>query len=240
MKLVVKIGGAALDNKELVKKFASAIPSLCQEGHQVVVVHGGGAALSRTLKQLGCETSFVNGLRVTDSQTRDVAIMVLAGQLNKQLVATIGAAGQPAIGICGGDLGMFRASKKQSPDLGFVGEIRSVNREAIERLWSAGIVPVVSSLALGYERRRRYSHSLARREGHSFDGGTGDREWRHVAQARSLHQRAQEGRYAGEDSSRVERRSSSGVLYPSHRMRHGGDCFMNRHTFDRALERRNS
>jgi len=151
VKLVVKIGGAALDNKELVKKFASAIPSLRQEGHQVVVVHGGGAALSRTLKQLGCETSFVNGLRVTDSQTRDVAIMVLAGQLNKQLVATIGAAGQPAIGICGGDLGMFRASKKQSPDLGFVGEIRSVNREAIERLWSVGIVPVVSSLALGYD-----------------------------------------------------------------------------------------
>lgn len=151
MKLVVKIGGAALDSKELVKKFATAIPGLCREGHQVVVVHGGGVALSRTLKQLGCETTFINGLRVTDSLTRDVAIMVLAGQLNKQLVASIGAAGQPAIGICGGDLGMFRASKKQSPDLGFVGEIRSVNREAIEQLWSAGIVPVVSSLALGFD-----------------------------------------------------------------------------------------
>ena len=151
MKLVVKIGGAALDNKELVKKFAAAIPGLCQEGHQVVVVHGGGAALSRTLKQLGHETSFVNGLRVTDSQTRDVAIMVLAGQLNKQLVASIGAAGQPAIGICGGDLGMFRAARKLSPDLGFVGEIRSVNTDGIQRLWSAGIVPVVSSLALGFD-----------------------------------------------------------------------------------------
>ena len=77
--------------------------------------------------------------------------MVLAGQLNKQLVASIGAAGQPAIGICGGDLGMFRASKKQSPDLGFVGEIRSVDTRWIERLWSAGIVPVVSSLALGFD-----------------------------------------------------------------------------------------
>ena len=151
MKLVVKIGGAALDDKELVKKFASAIPSLCKEGHQVVVVHGGGAALSRTLKQLGCETTFINGLRVTDSQTRDVAIMVLAGQLNKQLVASIGAAGQPAIGLCGGDLGMFRAAKKVSPDLGFVGEIRSVNTDAIQRLWSAGIVPVISSLALGFD-----------------------------------------------------------------------------------------
>lgn len=151
MKLVIKIGGAALDNKELVKKFAAAIPGLCREGHQVIVVHGGGAALSRTLKQLGCETTFINGLRVTDSQTRDVAIMVLAGQLNKQLVASMGAAGQPAIGLCGGDLGMFRASKKQSPDLGFVGEIRSVNTDAIQRLWSAGIVPVVSSLALGFD-----------------------------------------------------------------------------------------
>ncbi len=149
MKLVVKIGGAALDDKELVSKFAKTIPSLWQEEHKLVIVHGGGAALSRTLKQLGCETSFVNGLRVTDEQTRDVAMMVLAGQLNKQLVAAIGAAGQPAIGICGGDLRMFRAAKKRSPDLGFVGEICSVDAAWIERLWSAGIVPVVSSLALG-------------------------------------------------------------------------------------------
>ena len=151
MKLVVKIGGAALDNKELVNKFAKTIPSLCQDGHKLVIVHGGGAALSRTLKQLGCETSFVNGLRVTDAQTRDVAMMVLAGQLNKQLVAAIGGAGQPAIGICGGDLRMFRAAKKHQPDLGFVGEICSVDSDWIERLWSAGIVPVVSSLALGHD-----------------------------------------------------------------------------------------
>ncbi len=151
MKLVIKIGGAALDSKELVQKFAKTIPSLCKEGHRIVIVHGGGAALSRTLKQLGCETTFIDGLRVTNAQTRDVAIMVLAGQLNKQLVAALGAAGQLAIGLCGGDLGMFRASKKQSPDLGFVGEIRSVNIEWIERLWTTGIVPVVSSLALGFD-----------------------------------------------------------------------------------------
>ena len=106
MKLVIKIGGAALDDKELVNKFAKTIPDLCGAGHKIVIVHGGGAALSRTLKQLGCETTFVNGLRVTDAQTRDVAMMVLAGQLNKQLVAAIGEAGQPAIGLCGGDLRM--------------------------------------------------------------------------------------------------------------------------------------
>lgn len=151
MKLVVKIGGAALDDRELVSTFARTIPSLCGEGHKLVIVHGGGAALSRTLKQLGCETTFVNGLRVTDSQTRDVAMMVLAGQLNKQLVAAVGEAGQPALGICGGDLRMVLASKKKQPDLGYVGEVCSVDASWIERLWNAGVVPVVSSLALGFD-----------------------------------------------------------------------------------------
>jgi acetylglutamate kinase len=151
MKIVIKIGGAALDDKELVTKFAKTIPSLCREGHKLLIVHGGGAALSRTLKQLGCETTFVNGLRVTDAQTRDVAVMVLAGQLNKQLVASVGAAGQAAIGICGGDLHIVRAAKMKQPELGYVGEICSVDAHWIERLWEAGIVPVVSSLALGVD-----------------------------------------------------------------------------------------
>ena len=151
MKLVIKIGGAALDDKEVVNTFAKTVPDLCREGHKLMIVHGGGAALSRTLKQLGCETTFINGLRVTDSQTRDVAIMVLAGQLNKQLVAAIGEAGQPAIGICGGDLRMVLASKKKQPDLGYVGEVTSVDARWIERLWEAGVVLVVSSLALGFD-----------------------------------------------------------------------------------------
>jgi acetylglutamate kinase len=151
MKLVIKIGGAALDDKEVVSRFAKTIPSLCRQGHKLVIVHGGGAALSRTLKQLGRETTFINGLRVTDSQTRDVAVMVLAGQLNKQLVATIGEAGQPAIGMCGGDLRMVLASKKKQPDLGYVGEISAVDAQWIVRFWEAGVVPVVSSLALGFD-----------------------------------------------------------------------------------------
>jgi acetylglutamate kinase len=151
MKLVIKIGGAALDDKEVVSTFARAIPSLVSEGHKLVIVHGGGAALSRTLKQLGCETAFVNGLRVTDSQTRDVAMMVLAGHLNKQLVAAIGDAGQPAIGMCGGDLRMVLATRKKQPDLGFVGEICTVDSQWIERFWDAGVVPVISSLALGFD-----------------------------------------------------------------------------------------
>ena len=151
MKLVIKIGGAALDDKTLVQTFARTIPNLTREGHQVVIVHGGGAALTRTMKRLGCESTFVNGLRVTDSETRDVAIMVLAGQLNKQLVAAIGEAGQPALGICGGDLRMVLAAKKKQPDLGYVGEITAVDTQWIERLWNAGVVPVISSVALGFD-----------------------------------------------------------------------------------------
>ena len=151
MKLVIKIGGAALDDKELVSTFAKTIPSLCREGHQLVIVHGGGAALTRTLKQLGCQSAFINGLRVTDTQTRDVALMVLAGQLNKQLVAAIGEAGQPAIGICGGDLRMVLASKTKQSDLGYVGEVGFVDASWIERLWTAGVVPVISSIALGFD-----------------------------------------------------------------------------------------
>ncbi len=151
MKLVIKIGGAALDDKRLVETFASTITSLCREGHHLVVIHGGGAALSRTLKQLGCESRFIDGLRVTDAQTRDAALMVLAGQLNKQLVAAIGDAGQPAIGICGGDLRMVLASKKKQPDLGYVGEVCSVDAGWIERLWAVGVVPVIASLALGLD-----------------------------------------------------------------------------------------
>lgn len=152
MKLIVKIGGAALDNPELVKTFATAIAELAKTGHQIAVVHGGGAALTRTMKELGRESTFINGLRVTDRQTRDVALMVLAGHLNKQLVAAVGATGQPALGLCGGDLHLVRAVKKNGGvDLGFVGDIRAVDTQWIQRLWGHGAVPIISSIALGSE-----------------------------------------------------------------------------------------
>lgn len=151
MKIVVKIGGAALDQPELVQKCARAIVELTTEGHQVAVVHGGGAALTRTLSQLGKQSTFINGLRVTDAETRDVALMVLAGRVNKELVAVLGTAGRPAVGICGGDALAFRARKKPTNgvDLGFVGEISAVEPRWIEAIWNYGAVPVISSLALG-------------------------------------------------------------------------------------------
>ena len=152
MRVVVRIGGAALDNKELVRKCARAIVDLADGNHhQVAVVHGGGTELTRTLHQLGKESNFINGLRVTDSETRDIALMVLAGKVNKALVAELAALGKPAIGMCGADGLSFRARKKKTNgcDLGFVGEICSADPRWIDAIWNAGGIPVISSVALG-------------------------------------------------------------------------------------------
>jgi acetylglutamate kinase len=150
MKVVVKIGGAALEDRGVVRKFAQAIAEFTRAGHQVAVVHGGGVTLSRTMQQLGHESMFVNGLRVTDAETRDVALMVLAGKVNKQLAAAISAVGQPALGICGGDLRIMQAAKlRTKDDLGYVGEVCAVESKWFTMLWSNGVVPVLSSLAIG-------------------------------------------------------------------------------------------
>jgi acetylglutamate kinase len=151
VKIVVKIGGAALEDKSTLYKCAHAVVDLARDGHKVAVVHGGGSALTRTLKLLGKQSEFVDGLRITDAETRDVALMVLAGIVNKSFVAAIVAAGNPAIGLCGGDGMSFRARKKKTEgyDLGFVGEICSVEPRWLEAIWGEGGIPVMSSLALG-------------------------------------------------------------------------------------------
>jgi acetylglutamate kinase len=151
MTIVVKIGGAALEDAFVLRKCAKAIAELAQDGHRVAVVHGGGGALTRMLKQLGKQSEFVGGLRVTDAETRDVALMVLGGLINKRMVAAIQAAGMPAVGFCGGDGMTFRARKKlvRGNDLGFVGEICFAEPCWIEALWQQGGIPVLASLALG-------------------------------------------------------------------------------------------
>jgi len=151
MIIVVKIGGAALEDAATLRKCAKAVAELAQDGHRVAVVHGGGSALTRVLKQLGKKSEFVGGLRVTDAETRDVALMVLGGMVNKKLVAAIQAAGMPAVGFCGGDGMTFRARKKvtKENDLGYVGEICFAEPCWIEALWQQGGIPVIASLALG-------------------------------------------------------------------------------------------
>jgi len=89
MTIVIKIGGAALEDASTLRKCAKAIAELAQDGHRVAVVHGGGSALTRVLKQLGKQSEFIGGLRVTDAETRDVALMVLGGMVNKKLVAAM-------------------------------------------------------------------------------------------------------------------------------------------------------
>ena len=151
MRVVVKIGGAALDNPAVLRKCAHAMVELAGDGHQVAVIHGGGMELTRTMERLGKKSEFINGLRVTDAETRDMALMVLAGMVNKRLVSAIGAAGKPAIGLCGGDGGTVRARKKENNgcDLGYVGEICAVEPRWIQAIWGQGGIPVISSLAVG-------------------------------------------------------------------------------------------
>ena len=150
MRIVVKLGGATLEDNSMLHRAALAVRQLADE-HQVAVVHGGGAALTRMLTQVGKTSEFVNGLRVTDAETRDFAVMVLAGHMNKKLVAALGAVGQPAMGLCGGDGMAFRARKKTSNghDLGYVGEISAVDPSWIKTIWEQHSVPVISSVALG-------------------------------------------------------------------------------------------
>jgi acetylglutamate kinase len=155
MKIVVKIGGQAVEAPELRRNLARQISELCRSGHQVVVVHGGGKLLTQTLQRLGIPTEFQEGLRVTDAATRDVALMVLAGIVNKQWVAELGAQGQRALGVCGGDAGLVVARRAwvrangQVKDLGFVGRPRKVSTAVLEMAFRSGLVPVVASVAPG-------------------------------------------------------------------------------------------
>jgi acetylglutamate kinase len=148
--IVIKVGGAAIEDASILVGCARAVAQFAAEGYRVVIVHGGGKRLSSTLQQLGMRSEFVEGLRVTDAATRDVALMVLAGLVNKRLVAALQQVEVPALGLCGGDGMMFRARKKTTPgrDLGFVGEISAVDLRWLEAICKEGGVPVLASLAL--------------------------------------------------------------------------------------------
>jgi len=152
MRYVVKIGGRAIEDAATLLACSQAVADMARDGNQVAVVHGGGAALTRILKQMGKQSEFIAGLRVTDAETRDAALMVLAGRVNKQLVAAISSRGLAAVGLSGGDGLVFRARKKRTaPDLGFVGEIAASDPRWLHAVWQMGGVPVISSIALGFD-----------------------------------------------------------------------------------------
>ncbi len=151
MRIVVKIAGALLESPETTRLIAGQVAEVSQAGHELLVLHGGGKILTSTMERLGLEARFVNGLRVSDPATRDAALMVLAGLVNKRLVAAISSAGQPAVGICGGDGNTFLAEKMSlsDADLGFVGYLIGCRPALLELLWANGIVPVAASMAPG-------------------------------------------------------------------------------------------
>ena len=146
--VVVKIGGAALDNPKLRETFVEDIVLLSWVGISVVVVHGGGKQVSKMLERLGHAPVFVDGIRVTDAPSLEVAEMVLGGTLNKELVRQIQKLGGRAVGITGKDGGLVRAAFQDEKKLGFVGKITSVDPSVINRLLP-DFIPVVAPLGTG-------------------------------------------------------------------------------------------
>lgn len=158
---VVKYGGHAMGDADLAHDFAEDVVLLKAVGINPVVVHGGGPQIGDMLRKLGVESRFVDGLRVTDKATAEVAEMVLSGSINKQIVGWIAGAGGKAIGISGKDGGLVTASKvtrtakdpgsqiEQVVDLGFVGEPDAVDTTVIETIVAAGMIPVIAPIAPG-------------------------------------------------------------------------------------------
>ena len=158
---VVKYGGHAMGDPELARDFAEDIVLLKAVGINPVVVHGGGPQIGAMLKRLNINSEFVDGLRVTDAATAQIAEMVLAGSINKELVGWINAAGGTAAGISGKDAHLVRAAKvtrtrrdpgsriEEAVDLGFVGEPESIDRTLIDVLTAAGIIPVIAPVGMG-------------------------------------------------------------------------------------------
>jgi acetylglutamate kinase len=153
VRLVIKIAGALLEREETVQTIARQIAELARAGHELLVVHGGGKIFTTTLERMGIASRFVNGLRVTDRETRDAAVMVFAGLLNKRVAGAISLAGQPAVGISASDAACFLAEPMQVDEreggLGFVGYLTEVNLDFLRSLWRSGVVPVASCLGLG-------------------------------------------------------------------------------------------
>ena len=144
--VVVKYGGNAMVNEQLKQQVMEDIVLLWLIGVKVVLVHGGGPEISQTMKKLGKESVFVNGLRVTDRETVDIVQMVLAGKVNKTLVNLLQIKGGHAVGLCGIDGGIIEATIKDET-LGYVGEITKIRTQPITDLLEKNYIPVISTIA---------------------------------------------------------------------------------------------
>ena len=143
--MVIKYGGNAMINETLKNAVMNDLVTLTLLGVRVVLVHGGGPAINRSLKAIGHESHFVDGLRYTDDVTITVVQQVLAGEVNKDLVSLLRGRG---VGLCGMDGQMMLCRKTSGKDLGFVGEVESVDTRLIDRLLSDGFIPVIASVGM--------------------------------------------------------------------------------------------
>jgi acetylglutamate kinase len=156
--VVIKYGGAAMEDPELREEFARDVVLLKYVGLSPIVVHGGGPDITAYMERLGLPVEFVAGLRVSDADTVEVAKMVLVGKVNKEIVMRINRHGQPAVGLCGDDGSLFRVSRRAGPageDIGFVGRIERVNVDVLNHV-SSDYIPVIASVG-------------ADRDGHSYN-----------------------------------------------------------------------
>ncbi|HSS63881.1 MAG TPA: acetylglutamate kinase [Gammaproteobacteria bacterium] len=163
--IVVKYGGAAMVDEKLKSGFARDIVLMKLVGINPVVVHGGGPQIGKLLERIGKETRFVEGMRVTDSETMDVVEMVLGGLVNKEIVTLINHHGGSAVGLSGKDGGLIEASKltftRNGPaldvpeiiDMGFVGEVKSVDISVVNLLISGDFIPIIAPIGVGEDGR---------------------------------------------------------------------------------------
>jgi acetylglutamate kinase len=145
LKLLVKLGGTLLDDEASRKTMASQLAALRRE-HELVVVHGGGKQVTRYLEERGIQSRFVGGLRVSDEAVIDAVTQVIAGKVNKQLVAAVSAAGKLAVGLSGVD-GLLTKAERLNPDLGFVGKPTKTDGNLLDLLIGAGFLPIVACIA---------------------------------------------------------------------------------------------
>jgi len=151
--VVIKYGGAAMEDDALREEFARDVVLLKYVGLNPIVVHGGGPEISAYMKRLGLPVEFVGGLRVSDKDTVEVAKMVLMGKVNKEIVLRLNRHGQPAVGLCGDDGSLFRVARRSAPggeDIGFVGSIERVNVGVIEHV-ASDYIPVIASVGADRE-----------------------------------------------------------------------------------------
>jgi acetylglutamate kinase len=151
--VVIKYGGAAMEDEALREEFARDVVLLKYVGLAPIVVHGGGPDITSYMQRLGLPVEFVGGLRVSDPATVEVAKMVLVGKVNKEIVLRLGRHGQPAVGLCGDDGSLFRVARRAAPDgqdIGFVGQIERVNVDVLRHI-ARDYIPVIASVGADRE-----------------------------------------------------------------------------------------